>query len=77
MMIQFLEQMLQTFNTSIPEYGEQQVDIKREAAKTRALECILHTKILSAKILGETYTMATGENPDPGNYDPIDAETVE
>jgi hypothetical protein len=73
-----LEEMLKSFNTSIPEYGEQEVDIKREAAKDRALECILHTKILSGKILGEMFTLATGEDPrELGNNDPINAETVE
>lgn len=70
--------MLKTFNSSIPEFGEQEADIKREAAKDRALECILHTKILSVKILAETFTMATGEDVGLlGNYGPVDADTVE
>lgn len=75
-MIQLLEEMLRTFNSSIPEFGEQEQDIKREAAKDRALECILHTKILSNQILAEIYTLATGDE-DGMRFTTTDAEGAE
>ena len=64
MMVQYLEEILKNFNNSIPEFGEQIVDITRETAKDRALECILDTKKMTNKILSETYTAATGEVED-------------
>ena len=78
-MIQFLEEMVKTYNASIPEFGEQQVDIRREAAKDRALECILHAKILSSKILSDIYTQVTGEAANNGfsSYRSVDANTFE
>ena len=77
-MIQFLEDMLKSYSESISEFGEQSTDIRREAAKDRALECILHSKVLSSKILGEIFTTVTGEDAAGfDTYRSTDADTVE
>lgn len=59
-MLQRLELMLRTFKDNNSAIITQQKDLSREAAKNRAFDCILNTKMLSNKIMAEIYKKANG-----------------
>ena len=65
-MVRLLELMLKTFKENNNKAVEQTKDLRREAAKERAFECILNTKMLSNKILAEVLKSAAGGK---SNYD--------
>ena len=52
-MVRLLELMLNSFKENNNKAIEQTQDLRREAAKERAFECILNTKMISNKILAE------------------------
>ena len=52
-MVHLLELMLKSFKENNNKAIEQSRDLRREAAKERAFECILNTKNISNKILSE------------------------
>ena len=52
-MVHLLELMLKSFKDNNNKAIEQSRDLRREAAKERAFECILNTKNISNKILSE------------------------
>lgn len=54
-MVHLLELMLNTFKQNNSKAIEQTKDLRREAAKERAFECILNTKMISNKILAELF----------------------
>lgn len=62
-MVSKLEEMLRTFKDSNLNAIEQAKEQSREAAKNRAFDCILNTKMISNKILAEIYQKAGGEKP--------------
>lgn len=59
-MVHLLELMLQTFKENNNKAIEQTKDLRREAAKERAFECILNTKMISNKILAEIIKTVSG-----------------
>ena len=59
-MVHLLEMMLKTFKESNNKAVEQTKNLRREAAKERAFECILNTKMISNKILAEMLQKANG-----------------
>ena len=59
-MVHLLELMLQTFKENNNKAIEQTKDLRREAAKERAFECILNTKMISNKILAEIMKTVNG-----------------
>jgi len=65
-MVRLLELMLQTFKENNNKAVEQTKNLRREAAKERAFECILNTKMISNKILAELLKKANGGK---SNYD--------
>lgn len=54
-MVNRLEEMLRTFKDSNTEAIEQQKDVSREAAKNRAFDCILNTKMMGNKIMAQIF----------------------
>ena len=58
-MVSKLEEMLRSFKDSNSSTIEQQKDQSREAAKNRAFDCILNTKMLSNKIMAQLYEQAS------------------
>ena len=59
-MVHLLELMLGTFKENNNKAIEQTRDLRREAAKERAFECILNTKMISNKILAELFKKVDG-----------------
>ena len=66
-MVAKLEEMLRVFKDSNIEFIEHQKDKNREAAKNRAFDCILNTKMLSNKVMsGVVKTAYQGQDPPGG-----------
>lgn len=59
-MVHLLELMLNSFKENNNKAVEQTKNLRREAAKERAFECILNTKMISNKILAELLKKANG-----------------
>ena len=59
-MVAKLEEMLRVFKDSNVEFIEHQKDKNREAAKNRAFDCILNTKMLSNKVMAGIVKQAYG-----------------
>ncbi len=64
-MVARLEEMLRVFKDSNIEFIEHTKDKTREAAKNRAFDCILNTKMLSNKVMSGIVREAYG-GQDPG-----------
>ena len=69
-MVQRLEELLRLFKDNNSAAIEQQKNLSREAAKSRAFDCILNTKMLSNKIMA-------GVIKQEGIEDPEDAGSAE
>lgn len=61
-MVHLLELMLKTFKDNNNQAIAQSKDLRREAAKERAYECILNTRNISNKILSDLLKKADGQN---------------
>ena len=59
-MVAKLEEMLRVFKDSNVEFIEHSKDKNREAAKNRAFDCILNTKMLSNKVMAGVVKEAYG-----------------
>lgn len=59
-MVQRLEEMLRSFKDNNVAAVDQHKDVAREAAKNRAFDCILNTKMLSNKIMSQLLKEANG-----------------
>ena len=59
-MVRRLEEMLRIFKDNNASAIEQDKNVARQAAKTRAFECILNTKLLGNKIMAEIFKKANG-----------------
>ena len=67
-MVHLLEIMLKSFKDNNNQAIEQGKDLRREAAKERAFECILNTKNISNKILSELLKKADGGKSEYDEY---------
>ena len=67
-MVHLLELMLKTFKDNNNKAIEQSKDLRREAAKERAYECILNTRNISNKILSDLLKKADGKNSEYDEY---------
>ena len=65
-MVAKLEEMLRVFKDSNVEFIEHQKDKNREAAKNRAFDCILNTKMLSNKVMAGVVKQAYGDQDGAG-----------
>ena len=68
-MVRLLELMLRTFKDNNNKAVEQTKTLRREAAKERAFECILNTKLISNKILSECLSSANGADIGKSKHD--------
>lgn len=59
-MVAKLEEMLRVFKDSNVEFIEHEKDKNREAAKNRAFDCILNSKMLSNKVMAGVVKQAYG-----------------
>lgn len=59
-MVQRLEEMLRSFKDNNVAVVDQNKGVNREAAKNRAFDCILNTKMLANKVMSQTLKEANG-----------------